>query len=200
MPALRRGRGPAGAAAASGSPAAAAATSASVVDQPDDRRTDPRASVAVDAERGEHVRRVLGAARAARPGGGEHPVVVLEEEQQRLAVHLGQAEVDDAGHEVVGRRRPRARRCRPRPATAGAHRIHQLRRASARRAPHRSARSPAARSAATANADSTSDVLGAAAPIALLSAADELRLRSARRRAPRGRRRPSARRTCARPA
>ena len=58
----------------------------------------------VDADRRQHVRRLLRTAGTARCRAGQHTMVVLEEEEQRLAVDRGEADVGDAGHEVITRR------------------------------------------------------------------------------------------------
>ena len=130
------------------------------------------------------------------PAAASTPVVVLEQEQQRLAVDLGEAQVDDARHEVGVGVAPRARRCRPRRPRAADDRVDES---------GPPGRGPGPEPGPLGGGplggqrepDGAGDVLGAAAPLALLAAADQLRLERARRRGRPAHPRPSGLRTCA---
>ena len=123
----------------------------------------------IDTHRREHVRRLHRAARAGRRRARTH-VGLVEQEQQRLALDAREAHVRRAGHLAIARARSRRRRraSRSDPSTRRS-------RSAASRSFSRS-RSASVAASAVGERDDAGDVVGAAAPVALLAAADDQRL------------------------
>ena len=122
--------------------AAARSTSASVVVRPSVSRSAPPAHVAVDAHRGEHVRRLHRAGGARRRGAGAHPGLV-EQVQQRLVLDAVDAHVREPGTLCVARHGLAhvGERCRQIASTSRSRSAADARR-SRRRARRRSAAAP----------------------------------------------------------